>query len=125
NWDERAPSLEEYLGEFRWYLNLMFNRTNHGLEVLGPPQRFVINANWKTASEQFAGDAAHANQLHRSLSDLTGLDRNNPAQWQMYAPKVGTSNAHGIICFDQRGLVQAMSGGRELSALEKLTVLPP
>jgi nitrite reductase/ring-hydroxylating ferredoxin subunit len=124
NWDERAPSLDDYLGDFRFYLNLMFNRTKHGLEVMGPPQRYVINANWKTASEQFAGDAWHANQLHRSLSELAGTDRNDPAQWQMYAPKVSTMG-HGIICFDMRGLMQMITGGQKLSALQKLLILPP
>jgi nitrite reductase/ring-hydroxylating ferredoxin subunit len=124
NWAEDAPSLADYLGEFRWYLNLMFNRTNRGLEVLGPPQRFVINANWKTASEQFAGDAAHANQLHRSLAGLAGNDPNAPEQWQMYAPKV-SEKGHGIICFDMKSMIDQMTGGQPLSAMQRLSMLPP
>jgi nitrite reductase/ring-hydroxylating ferredoxin subunit len=125
NWDESAPSLEDYLEDFRFYLNLIFNRTSLGLEVLGPPQRFVINANWKTAAEQFGGDGYHAGQLHRSLGALVGGDMNDPRVSQMIAPKVSTANGHNIICFDTSDMFRAISGGKELSVMEKLAILPP
>ena len=125
NWDESAPSLDDYLGDYKFYLNLIFNRTANGVEVLGPPQRFVINANWKTASEQFGGDAYHAGQLHRSLGALTGGSPNNPRDWQLHAPKVSTANGHNIICFDLGDMFRAMTGGKELSSMEKLHMLPP
>lgn len=125
NWDENAEPFSEFVGDFEFYLNMLMNRTGSGYEVLGPPQRFVINANWKTASEQFASDAAHANQLHRSLADISGLDRNNPAHWQMYAPKVSTPHGHSVICFDQREAYAMMAGDRELSAIDKLMMIPP
>lgn len=125
NWDEDAPPLSEHLGDFKFYLNLMFNTTERGYEVVGPPQRFVIDANWKTASEQFASDAAHAAQLHRSLADLYPVDRGNPGHWQMYAPKVSTPQGHSVICFDQRPRFAMMPGGESLTASEKLTMMPP
>tara|TARA_R110000772_G_scaffold73034_11_gene159048 strand:+ start:5403 stop:6776 length:1374 start_codon:yes stop_codon:yes gene_type:complete len=125
NWDENAAPLSDFLGDFEFYLNMMMNKTESGYEVLGPPQRFVINANWKTASEQFASDAAHANQLHRSLADISGLDRNNPEHWQMYAPKVSTPSGHSVICFDQRGVYETVAEGKELSWVEKLSIMPP
>lgn len=126
NWDESAPSLDEFLGDFKWYLNTMFNRSRAGMEVLGPPQRFVIHANWKTAAEQFGGDGLHAGQLHRTLGLLTGGDPSNPRDFQMHAPKVGTDNAHNVICFDWSDLYKRISPDRELSTVEKLNiVLPP
>jgi nitrite reductase/ring-hydroxylating ferredoxin subunit len=125
NWDDNAEPLSEFLGDYSLYLNMIMNKTGRGYEVLGPPQRFVINANWKTASEQFASDAAHANQLHRSLADISGLDRNNPAHWQMYAPKVSSPQGHSVICFDLRGIYESMAEGRELSPMEKMSMLPP
>jgi phenylpropionate dioxygenase-like ring-hydroxylating dioxygenase large terminal subunit len=125
NWDESAPSLEDYLGDYKYYLNLIFNKVPNGMEVLGPPQRFVINANWKTASEQFGGDAYHAGQLHRSLGALTGGSPTNPRDWQLHAPKVSTENGHNIICFDLGDMYRAISGGKELSPIEKLHILPP
>ncbi|WP_243095114.1 Rieske 2Fe-2S domain-containing protein, partial [Thermus thalpophilus] len=46
NLDPGAPSLEEWLGDARWYLELVTRRSPAGLEVLGPPQRFVVNTDW-------------------------------------------------------------------------------
>src|SRR5262249_4712232 len=69
-WDPGAPPLDEFLGDFTWYLDTMFKRSKLGLEVCGAPQRFVVNANWKLASEQFNGaDGYHALTLHRSLME--------------------------------------------------------
>src|SRR3546814_7956111 len=42
NWDQDAEDFEAYLGEFGWYLRAALERTNRGLEVIGPPQRQKI-----------------------------------------------------------------------------------
>jgi nitrite reductase/ring-hydroxylating ferredoxin subunit len=68
--DERAPSLEEFLGDYRFYLDILFARSKNGMEVAGPPQRWVIPSNWKCAAEQFATDGYHALTLHRSMVDI-------------------------------------------------------
>jgi nitrite reductase/ring-hydroxylating ferredoxin subunit len=126
NWDDDAPSLEDSLGDFKWYLNMMFNRPKNGLEVLGAPQRFIVNANWKVAAEQFACDALHAGQLHRSLAELTGADRGDAKAWQLYAPTVSTPEAHSIICFDQTMIYEQVNPDHaQVPALAKLTMLPP
>jgi phenylpropionate dioxygenase-like ring-hydroxylating dioxygenase large terminal subunit len=125
NWDSSAPSLEEYLGDYTFYLNTMFGWTAAGAEVLGPPQRFVINANWKTASEQFGGDAYHAGQLHRVIAALTGGRPANARDWQLHAPKVSIANGHNVLCFDMSDIFRALSGDRELSVVERLRMLPP
>ena len=44
--DENAPSLEEYLGEMAWYLDVFMDLPG-GSELLGPPIKVRINANWK------------------------------------------------------------------------------
>ena len=53
-WNIEGPSLEEFLGDSKWYFDLLFCRTDSGLEMLGPPQRFIVPANWKAAAEQSA-----------------------------------------------------------------------
>jgi nitrite reductase/ring-hydroxylating ferredoxin subunit len=68
--DPSAPPLEEYLGGMAWYLDLLFGLNEHGMEVVGPPQRFVIDANWKSGSENFAGDDYHLGTLHRSVWEI-------------------------------------------------------
>lgn len=127
NWDEDGPSLEEYLGDFAWYLNLVFNRTNAGFEVLGPPQRFMIPGNWKSASEQFAGDGYHAGQLHRSIAELFKLDPNNPEQLSLRDPKVTTKGGHGFICFSmiERMRRAGHVGVESLTPMERLSIMPP
>jgi phenylpropionate dioxygenase-like ring-hydroxylating dioxygenase large terminal subunit len=68
--DPTAPSLEEYLGGMKWYLDLVFGLNEHGVEVVGPPQRFVIDANWKSGAENFSGDDYHLGTLHRSVWEI-------------------------------------------------------
>jgi phenylpropionate dioxygenase-like ring-hydroxylating dioxygenase large terminal subunit len=64
NLDPGAPSLRDSLGGSTWYLDFF-----HGLgamEVIGDPHRWVVDANWKIAAENFAGDEHHLLFLHRS-----------------------------------------------------------
>lgn len=68
--DENAPPLEEYLGGMAWYLDLIFGLNEHGIEVLGPPQRFVIDADWKSGADNFSGDDYHLGTLHRSAIEV-------------------------------------------------------
>jgi len=107
NWDPEAPSLDEWLGGIRWYLDLMFDRTPEGLEVLGPPQRFIINANWKCPSEQHNVDGYHTLSLHASLMELqqmAGSDDNPTAQLGMNISANGhgcaasTTGSHSSMC---------------------------
>jgi phenylpropionate dioxygenase-like ring-hydroxylating dioxygenase large terminal subunit len=68
--DPRAPGLDEYLGGMSWYLDLVFGLNEHGVEVLAPPQRFILDANWKSPAENFAGDDYHLATLHRSVWEI-------------------------------------------------------
>ena len=68
--DPTAPPLEEYLGGMAWYLDLLFGLDAEGLEVLGAPQRFVVDANWKSGADNFSGDDYHLGTLHRSVWEI-------------------------------------------------------
>lgn len=68
--DPTAPPLTEYLGGMGWYLSLVFGLDKDGVEVLGPPQRFVVAANWKSGADNFSGDDYHLGTLHRSVWDI-------------------------------------------------------
>lgn len=63
-WDPQAPPLAEYLGDARWYLDVYFNRTPGGMEVLAPPQRWVVNTNWKLGALNFGTDNQHLYPTH-------------------------------------------------------------
>jgi hypothetical protein len=85
----------------KFYLDTIFDRSDRGIEVIGPPQRFMIDANWKVASEQFACDGYHALTLHQSTRDL-GL-RGRPQTMDpktlasLYAVEVA-ANGHSLRC---------------------------
>ncbi len=64
--DETAPSLETYLGDFRWYLDALLDNEEGGTEFIGGCIKSVIGANWKFGVENFIGDAYHAGWTHDS-----------------------------------------------------------
>jgi phenylpropionate dioxygenase-like ring-hydroxylating dioxygenase large terminal subunit len=46
-WDKDAPSLEDWLGDARWYMDTIFNRSDAGMVAMGP-QKWMEQCNWKT-----------------------------------------------------------------------------
>jgi PAH dioxygenase large subunit len=99
-WNAGAPPLAEHLGEIRWYLDLLFARTPGGMTVLGPPQRWVLDTNWKLPALNFQ-DSQHAIRVHQgalalgqpegapSLAEITRL-------WSE-SPQVTTKEGHGCV----------------------------
>ncbi len=65
-----APSLEEYLGDFTWYLDLHLQFADGGMEVVGEPIRWEIDTNWKIGADNFTGDSYHTLATHKSAMDL-------------------------------------------------------
>ena len=78
NMDAGAEPLEDYLGDFKFYLDFYTKQSANGLEVRGP-QRWRIKANWKISAENFAGDMYHTPHTHASIVDI-GLFREPKAQ---------------------------------------------
>ncbi|MFV0526657.1 MAG: aromatic ring-hydroxylating oxygenase subunit alpha [Acidimicrobiales bacterium] len=72
-WDGDAPTLADYLGDMTWYLDIALDRGAGGSKLVGPPQRFVVEANWKTGAENFISDFQHAQSIaHASALNATG-----------------------------------------------------
>lgn len=59
--------LVDHLGDFRWYLDLHLGLSSGGMEVVGEPHRWVLDADWKSGSENFSGDSYHTQALHQSV----------------------------------------------------------
>lgn len=76
--DAGAEPLEDFLGDFRFYLDFYTKQSTGGIEVRGP-QRWRIKANWKIGAENFAGDMYHTPHTHASIVDI-GLFREPKAQ---------------------------------------------
>ena len=65
-WDPTAPPLLEYLGDAAWYLDMMLDRFEGGLELMGGVNKWVVKANWKVIAEQFVNDMLHPEMTHIS-----------------------------------------------------------
>ncbi len=63
-WNPDVVELARYLGDFRWYLDIFFARTPGGMEVLAPPHRWRVKANWKLGALNFIGDGQHVLTTH-------------------------------------------------------------
>lgn len=89
-WNEEAPSLEEYLGDFKWYLDLVAGRAE--MEVIGPPQKFVVHSHWKIGADNFVSDSYHTMVTHGSIVQL-GMVPN--ATYSKKGYQVSTTHGHG------------------------------
>lgn len=67
-WAADAEPLDEHLGDLRWYLDIVAGRAE--MEVLGPPQRWIVRSAWKLPAENFASDAYHTATTHAFLGKL-------------------------------------------------------
>ena len=56
-----------YLGNMKWYLDLIFNKTEGGMVVMPGLHRWHLGGNWKLAAEQFSGDNYHTGSAHESM----------------------------------------------------------
>ncbi|MCL6561822.1 MAG: Rieske 2Fe-2S domain-containing protein [Firmicutes bacterium] len=94
NLDPAAPPLTDYLGDMRWYLDLIMGRTG-GMEVRGVPHRWVVEGNWKLLYENFTGDPYHVQSTHRSTVEL-GITPNRTLGADRKGYQVVLQNGHGV-----------------------------
>lgn len=126
-----GPSFEEFLGESKFYFDQLFCRTDSGLELLGPPQRFIIPANWKIASEQSACDGFHTLTLHRSLMEGGIMGGTADSIYDlapgMYGVDISCEQGHSLRCLEAAQTFKMFSAmsfeGKSLD--ERLHLLPP
>lgn len=69
--DPDTPSLEDWFGDFRWYLDMLLDNEEGGTEFIGGCIKSEFQANWKTGVENFIGDAYHAGWTHDSGARAT------------------------------------------------------
>jgi ethylbenzene dioxygenase subunit alpha len=93
--DEEAPSLDQWLGDFRWYLDAVLDVEEGGTEFIdGGATRSVLNCNWKFPADNFVGDIYHALWTHLGGAEPTlarhgGVVVSNERSWQV------SVNGHG------------------------------
>jgi 3-phenylpropionate/trans-cinnamate dioxygenase alpha subunit len=78
NWDTQAPTLHDYFGEARFYVDGLVDRNEGGTEAIGGVHKWVIGCNWKMPAEQFSSDMYHAAFSHISALEATMPDDYDP-----------------------------------------------
>ena len=99
--DPKAPPLLEYLGGQENELGVMFDRRAGGTEIIGGVHKWVMNANWKYAADNFFGDDGHHTITHMSVREVPVDDLSYPRtneEPRPYSDDIGfTRVAGGII----------------------------
>jgi phenylpropionate dioxygenase-like ring-hydroxylating dioxygenase large terminal subunit len=93
--DAGAPSLADYLGGFRWYMDLSFGMARGGMEVVGEPNRWVMEGDWKSGAENFSGDPYHTASLHRSTFFLRAESNGRASAQQQVGLRANVANCDG------------------------------
>ncbi|MCM3080585.1 aromatic ring-hydroxylating dioxygenase subunit alpha [Brevibacillus invocatus] len=89
-WNDNPQPLEEFLGDYKWYIDIVFGRTE--MEVVGPPQKFIVHSNWKIGSDNFVSDSYHTMVTHGSIAALGMVPS---ATYSKRGYQVHTENGHG------------------------------
>ena len=92
---KETVSLEDYLGDMKWYLDLLLNSSSAGTEVSAGTHRSAIHCNWKIPAEQFGSDNWHFQGVHGSMSKL-GLRNEDPNHEDSF--HAWTPSGHMLIC---------------------------
>jgi phenylpropionate dioxygenase-like ring-hydroxylating dioxygenase large terminal subunit len=103
-WASDAPTLEEYLGDMRWYLDVRYNHRDNGIQVVGPV-KWVVPANWKVGVENAIGDNYHGFTTHMSSYIVQQRYRGRDQQSSMRGDlrfrqpgrQVSPGNGHGLL----------------------------
>jgi phenylpropionate dioxygenase-like ring-hydroxylating dioxygenase large terminal subunit len=104
--DETVKPLTEHLGEYRWYLDLHLRLSPGGMEVIGEPHRWFLDADWKSGSENFSGDSYHTQSLHRSVVNM-GLSSRAAA-----GASGGKNDIHVTECSGHATSIRRMDPGQ-------------
>lgn len=122
NWDAGAPDLDTYLGEAKFYMDHMLDRTEAGTVALPGIQKWVIPCNWKFAAEQFCSDMYHAGTTSHLSGILAGLPEGVDVT-QLQPPMNGVQyrapwGGHGSgFYINDPGLLMAIMGPKILEYL--------
>lgn len=93
NFNEEAESLESFLGDYRWYLDVLLDNDEAGTEFLPGSIKSRMQCNWKYPAENFAGDSYHAAWTHNSGAvAILGMGVGKSNQEKSYQINV---NGHG------------------------------
>ncbi|MCP5265089.1 MAG: Rieske 2Fe-2S domain-containing protein [Burkholderiaceae bacterium] len=96
-WDRDAPPLLDYLGDMAWYLDLVLDRREGGIEFLPGVHKWQVHCNWKFPADNFIGDSYHGPVSHKSawVSGFEGQPRRKPG-YGYEGFQISPGNGHGL-----------------------------
>jgi phenylpropionate dioxygenase-like ring-hydroxylating dioxygenase large terminal subunit len=94
-----APPLDEYLGDMKWYLDLLLASSGAGTEVSAGTHRCNVHCNWKIPAEQFGSDNWHFQGVHGSMGRLGQRNEDINSSDSFHA---WTEQGHMAICIAPR-----------------------
>jgi phenylpropionate dioxygenase-like ring-hydroxylating dioxygenase large terminal subunit len=114
--------LDDYLGDMKWYLDLLLNSSGAGTAVSGGTHRSVVRCNWKIPAEQFGSDNWHFQGVHASMTRLGGRNEDPGSEDSFHA---WTGEGHMLICIAPKVEVPSAFTAylNELSAQGRLSEL--
>lgn len=116
-WAKDGPSLEEFLGNARWYLDLMVGRAE--MEVVGYPERWVVPTNWRLPADNFVSDAYHTATAHSFLQRL-GMVKGTDFGRDGYHVDVGGGHGLGVgVHFEEESYFPAELAGEYAENLDE------
>ena len=97
NVDPSAASLDEFLGDSKFFYELFLGLDSRGLRILGEPSNYVMKKNWKMGLENAVGDCYHIFFGHTSMVDVGMLPPVNKLN-DNYTTWHTKSSASAIMC---------------------------
>ncbi len=111
--DADAPPLSDYLGDMKFYLDLVLDRREGGIEMIGGVQKWVVEANWKFGAENFVQDMHHVAPTHGAAIMgwmPEGMDPAIAAAALKEGKQVDAGNGHGTGFFTEGDLTPLIMG---------------
>ena len=94
--DANVPSLADYLGQARDWIDVVCDQSELGMALVGGTQEYTIRANWKLLTEN-SFDGYHALNTHATYIDYLKNSNGGMAPVPFEGKAYDLGNGHGVI----------------------------
>lgn len=101
--DQDGPSLVDYLGDARWYMDVWLDAMPGGTALLGSAQKVELPTNWKLPVENVSGDGYHLGWAHAGAMkavqslDFSGFAAGNSSVNLEGGVSIAGLNGHSVL----------------------------
>lgn len=108
NFDSNAVSLDEYLGDMKFYMDLVLDRRAGGTELIPGIHKWAMRTNWKLGCDNNAGDWYHVPVSHGSVARLS--DAPYPFADDDRRLQICAEPGHTLLVFDDEPIAPSQEG---------------